>query len=165
MDMPGRDVTVRELEASGFLRLALDVRCLEVPYGDGCEWSTIGDVPDAPGLYAFTVQNDQRLRVTYVGKTEHLWMVTKGRRPTERQPSGEPRPAERYGRPRYGGNGRKRINSLIAKQLRVGRTVCHWVRPMTDLPADRLELNRRLLLSEEQFITRWDLRRVGWNRR
>jgi hypothetical protein len=160
MELPGHDVTSLELETIGFLPLTLQIHCLEVPYGAGCEWTTIGQVPEAPGIYAFTVEADDHMRITYVGKTEHLWMITKGRLPT-----GKSRPAQRYGRPKYAGDNRKRINALIAEQLRAGRRVRHWVLPVADLPTDRLELNRRLLLNEEQFIVQWDLRRVGWNRR
>jgi hypothetical protein len=160
MELPGQNVTSAELEALGFLPLILEVRCLEVPYGAGCEWTTIDEVPKAPGLYAFTVEAADQLRVAYVGKTEHLWMVTKGR-----LPNGAARPAQRYGRPKYAGDNRRRINDLIANQLRAGRTVRHWVLPMANLPADRLELNRRLLLAEKALIDKWDLRRVGWNRR
>src|SRR5215471_13899032 len=75
MELPGHDVTSFELEAIGFLPLTLEIRCLEVPYGPGCEWTTIGHVPEAPGIYGFTVETGDQIRVTYVGKTEHLWMV------------------------------------------------------------------------------------------
>ncbi len=53
---------------------SLDV---DLPAGQGAEWTTIGEVPDAPGLYAFTVEDDHQIRVAYVGLTGHLWMVTK----------------------------------------------------------------------------------------
>jgi len=40
----------------------------------------VGTVPDAPGLYAFTVASrpGMRLGVMYLGMTTHLSMVTKG---------------------------------------------------------------------------------------
>ncbi len=41
----------------------------------------MGDVPRGPGIYAFTAGGDDDLRVMYVGLTEELWMVTKGRLP------------------------------------------------------------------------------------
>jgi hypothetical protein len=45
-----------------------------------CERDTVGTVPDAPGLYAFTVASrpGMRLGVMYLGMTTHLSMVTKG---------------------------------------------------------------------------------------
>ena len=83
-------------------------------------------VPDAPGLYAFTVEDEHQVRVAYVGLTGHLWMVTKGRLPG----SGGARGGQRYGRPRHAGGTRQRVNILIAEQLRTGRVVRHWVRPL-----------------------------------
>ncbi|MGH3190087.1 MAG: hypothetical protein ACRDOL_23040 [Streptosporangiaceae bacterium] len=121
-----------------------------LPSGQGCEWTTIGEVPDAAGLYAFTVEDDQQIRVAYVGLTGHLWMVTKGR-----LPGGGARPGQRYGRPRHAGATRQRVNILIAEQLRAGRLVRHWVRQLP-LAALRAE--------EERLISGWELRRVGWNR-
>ena len=45
-----------------------------------CERDTVGTVPDAPGLYGFTVASrpGMRLGVMYLGMTTHLSMVTKG---------------------------------------------------------------------------------------
>jgi hypothetical protein len=100
------------------------------------------------------------MSVAYVGLTEHLWMVTKGRLPG----SGGARPGQRYGRPKYAGITRKRVNVAIAEQLRSGRTVRHWLRPITEPPPSREELWRRLCTEEEILIKRWDLRRTGWNR-
>jgi hypothetical protein len=149
-----------ELNLAGFVPLDILIQSMKVNYGAGCEWTTLGNVPTGPGLYGFTLEDQDQLRVTYVGKTEELWMITKGR-----LPSGRARPAQRYGRPRYAGENRKRINFLIAKQLRAGRTMCHWVYPMSDGPEERSELNARLLHAESELISRWELRRLGWNRR
>jgi hypothetical protein len=90
------------------------------------------------------------MRVAYVGRTEHLWMVTKGR-----LPGGGARGGQRYGRPRHAGATRRRVNILIAEQLRAGRVVRHWI---CQLPSAALRAE------EERFITSWDLRRCGWNR-
>lgn len=88
--------------------------------------------------------------MTYVGRTEHLWMVTKGQ-----LPGSGGRGGQRYGRPQHAGATRQRVNILIAEQLREGRSVRHWVRPG---PVNELRAE------EERLITEWDLRRVGWNR-
>ena len=76
---PGHPVTPTDLHQAGFRHLELRVTSLDVdlPAGQGAEWTTIGEVPDAPGLYAFTVEDDHQIRVAYVGLTGHLWMVTK----------------------------------------------------------------------------------------
>jgi uncharacterized protein (UPF0548 family) len=128
------------------------VSSLEVslPSGVGCEWTTQGEVPDTPGLYAFTVEDDHQMRVVYVGRTSHLWMVTRGQ-----LPGSVARGGQRYGRPRHAGQTRQRVNILIAGQLRAGRWVRHWTCP---LPVAALRAE------EERFIVGWDLRRCGWNR-
>lgn len=158
---PGHPVSVSVLGQEGFIPLGLDVRALDLdlPSGRGCEWTTVGDVPRGPGLYAFTVGDDSDLRVVYVGLTEELWMVTKGRLPL-----GGARPGQRYGRPRYAGVTRQRINGLVGEQLRQGRLVRHWVRQLVDAPSDRVAVRARLFELEEELITRWNLRGVGWNR-
>jgi hypothetical protein len=124
---PGHPILATELSLAGFEPLELQVTSLNVhlPSGRGCEWTTIGEVPDASGLYAFTLEDDQQMRVAYVGLTEHLWMVTKGR-----LPGGGARGGQRYGRPRHAGATRQRVNILIAEQLRAGRLVRHWVRKL-----------------------------------
>jgi hypothetical protein len=139
--------------AVGFTPLELRAERMNVdlPCGTGCEWATAGAVPDSPGLYAFTVEDGLDLRVVYVGVTSHLWMVTKGRLPG----GGGARGGQRYGRPRHAGVTRQRVNVLIAAQLRAGRQVRHWVRP---LPAPDLRSE------EERLITTWQLRTYGWNR-
>jgi hypothetical protein len=155
-DLPGCAITIDDLHARRFRPLDIAVLQLESPLldgGVGCQWDTVGDVPDAPGLYAFTVEHDERLAVVYVGRTEQLWMVTKGK-----LPSGASRPAQRYGRPKYAGITRTRVNGLVREQLLAGRTVRHWVCPMHG--AD----TTRLASGEEELITLWQLRRVGWNR-
>ncbi len=144
-----------------FVPLELQFRpaTIELVGGPGCEWTTLGDVPRGPGLYAFTVGPDDDLRVMYVGLTEELWMVTRGRLPT-----GGARPGQRYGRPRYAGVTRQRINALIAVRHAAGDLVRHWVRPLADPPDDRAAIRVRLLQDEQRLISEWNLRRVGWNR-
>ena len=150
---PGRRISPAELESAGFRPLEIEVGTLDVelPCGRGFEWTTLGVVPESPGLYAFTVEDGDDVAVTYVGLTEHLWMVTKGR-----LPGGGARGGQRYGRPRHAGVTRQRINVLAAGKIRAGRVVRHWVRP---LPASALPAE------EERLIAEWELRRVGWNRR
>ena len=72
-----------DLAELGFLPLTLQVSDTDVDlrYARGCKWDTQGDVPKAPGVYLFTVGRSADLRVMYAGRTEHLWMVTKGRKP------------------------------------------------------------------------------------
>jgi hypothetical protein len=151
--LPGHPIAATALFAAGFRPLELTVGSLHVdlPSGTGCEWTTMGEVPDAPGLYAFTVEDDHELRVAYVGLTEHLWMVTKGHLPGGAGARG----GQRYGRPKHAGVTRKRVNILIAEQLRAGRLVRHWVLPLPGVA---------LRAEEERLIIDWDLRRVGWNR-
>lgn len=135
--------------------IPLDIEILDrvsLPFGEsGVNWNTIGDVPDSPGVYAFTVADDEELRVTYVGLTSHLWMVTKGR-----LPDGSARGGQRYGRPKHAGTTRTRVNVLVAEQLTLGRTVRHWVRLALDV--------EELPALEESLIRKWDLRLSGWNR-
>lgn len=156
----GFATTPTELAAAGFVPLSLEFRptTVQLPYGAACEWTTIGEVPTGPGLYAFT-SGDDDIRVLYVGLTEELWMITKGR-----LPAGGARPGQRYGRPRYAGVTRQRVNALIAGRLLRGESIRHWVRPLGEQPGDRAAVRRRLLELEEDLIIRWDLRRVGWNR-
>lgn len=151
--LPGHPITDADLASLGFIAHDIVVRATGVvlPGGAGCEWTTLGDVPDSPGLYAFTVDNGAVQHVTYVGLTTHLWMVTKGRLPR----SGGARPGQRYGRPKYAGITRQRVNVLIAAQLNAGQRVRHWLRPL-----DAEQLRRE----EEALIQRWRLREVGWNR-
>lgn len=150
---PGHPVSVEELRAEGFTPLELRITRTDVALtsGVGCEWTTLGDVPDSAGLYAFTVSDGSALHVVYVGLTTHLWMVTKGHLPR----SGGARGGQRYGRPTHAGVTRKRINVLLAAELAAGRHIQHWVRP---LAAEVIEAE------EERLIQQWQLRRVGWNR-
>jgi hypothetical protein len=159
--LPGRLVSTSELNDEGFVPLKLEVRKLdaEYPFGRGCEWTTVGTVPKGPGVYAFTVGEDDNLHVTYVGLTEEFWMVTKGRLPI-----GGARPGQRYGRPLYAGVTRQRINGLISEQLVLDRLVRHWVSPMVNPASGRADVRGQLVQREEQLIQRWDLRRIGWNR-
>lgn len=160
-DLPGHAVTRTELEALGFLPLTLRMRSGDVilAEGTGCEWDTITEVPDAPGVYLFTVEETPLLCVTYAGLTEQLWMVTKGR-----LPKGGARGGQRYGRPRHAGVTRQRVNTLIAEQVRKGRVVAHWVRPFGGSAANPAELRAALASEEGALIQRWRLRQVGWNR-
>jgi hypothetical protein len=157
----GFATTATELRRDGFVALVLKFRPTEVqlPFGTGCEWTTLGDVPRGPGLYAFTTGDDTDLRVLYVGLTEELWMVTKGR-----LPAGGARPGQRYGRPRYAGVTRQRVNALIAARVGAGEVIRHWVRPLDETSGDRTAMRALLLELEEDLIRQWDLRCVGWNR-
>lgn len=151
--LPGHPVADDELQALGFAPHDLDVHRLDVTLsgGIGCEWTTLGEVPESRGLYAFTVNDDSTQHVAYVGLTTHLWMVTKGRLPR----SGGARGGQRYGRPTHAGVTRQRINVLIALEIGKGHRVRHWLRPMPDAS---------LAVEEEALIRRWRLRELGWNR-
>jgi hypothetical protein len=151
--LPGTTVTVNELNALGFLPLELEFKePVELAFGQfGIDWNSLGEVPNGPGLYAFTVESDRELRVTYVGMTTHLWMVTRGR-----IPAGSGRGGQRYGRPKHAGVTRERINVLVAEQVRMGRVATHWVKPVDKVAELRLQ--------EEQLIAKWSLRLAGWNR-
>ena len=159
----GTPVGAIELANIGFRPLRLHISKAEVNVGDavGCEWTTIGDVPDAPGLYAFTLQRQdpEELRVAYVGMTTHLWMVTKGLLPR----GGGARGGQRYGRPIHAAETRQRINVQIARALGEGWTVMHWVKPFDGISLGP-DPKQALLTAEAELIQRWDLRRVGWNR-
>ena len=157
----GHATTAHAMRDAGFHALELEFRpaSIDLPTGPGCEWTTVGAVPSGPGLYAFTVGPDDDLRVMYVGLTEELWMVTKGR-----LPAGGARPGQRYGRPKYAGTTRQRINALIAERIGRGDHVRHWVGPIIDPPQDRTALRARLLQEEQELIETWKLRSVGWNR-
>ena len=151
--LPGTLVSAEELRDMRFIPFDLEIDdAVSLPFGEtGVNWNTVGDVPASPGVYAFTVEDDEELRVTYVGLTSHLWMVTKGR-----LPDGSGRGGQRYGRPKHAGTTRTRVNTLVAEQVILGRTVRHWVKPVSDA-ADLPEL-------EESLIQKWDLRLAGWNR-
>jgi len=157
----GYATTAQAMRTLGFDGLELQFRptAVELAYGPACEWTTVGEVPRGPGIYAFTVGTDDDLRVMYVGMTEELWMVTKGR-----LPAGGARPGQRYGRPRYAGVTRQRVNALIAERHGAGDLVRHWVRPLSNPLGEREAIRRRLLEEEHELIARWELRRVGWNR-
>lgn len=74
--------------------------------GLGINWTIVGDVPSGPGLYAFTVGDGERLHVAYVGMAKRLWGIAKGYDPEQRKA----RPGQRYGRPKWAGTTRKRVN-------------------------------------------------------
>ena len=155
---PGSPTTRHDVLSFGFQPFDLEIEGeVEVPgHGQGLRWRTLGDVPQCAGVYLFTTEMGHDLRVVYVGLTEHLWMVTHGC-----YPDGRSRPGQRYGRPFHAGETRKRINVQAATQIRLGATLRHWVCPIPDGAA-----NRSLLLAvEEEAIDRWQLRRVGWNKR
>jgi hypothetical protein len=118
--LPGFAISADDLMSLGFLPYELRIGAMDIQLPDslGCNWTTIGTVPDAPGLYAFSVESSARMAVTYVGMTEQLWMVTKGHLPR----SGGARGGQRYGRPKHAGVTRKRINGLVAEQILLGRT-------------------------------------------
>lgn len=151
--LPGSPVTATELRELGFAahELRFDADPVAWPGGIGLNWTTLGEVPESPGMYAFTVAEQHQLHVAYVGLTTHLWMITKGRMPR----SGGARGGQRYGRPKHAGITRKRIDALIAVQVAAGRIVTHWLAPT---PAGDI------VGLEEQLIARWNLRVTGWNR-
>jgi hypothetical protein len=151
--LPGHPVSDEELSELEFRAFDLDVHSVDIqlPGGVGCTWTTIRDVPESPGVYAFTVDDGVSQCVAYVGRTSHLWMVTKGRLPR----SGGARGGQRYGRPQHAGVTRRRVNLLIAAELRAGRRVRHWLR-CAELPT--------LAVEEERLIRCWRLRTLGWNR-
>lgn len=151
--LPGYPVADEELTSLGFWVHELEFEPSEValPTGIGRAWRTLGDVPDSPGLYAFSVDDGQVQQVAYVGRTANLWMVTKGRLPK----SGGARPGQRYGRPVYAGSTRQRVNILVAAELGRGHRVRHWLRPLAEA---------LLAHEEERLIRHWRLREFGWNR-
>lgn len=160
-DSPGFETSAADLRHAGFVPLVLEFRpaAVELPFGAGCEWTTVGEVPSGPGLYAFTSGDDEHLRVLYVGLTEDLWMITKGR-----LRAGGARPGQRYGRPRYAGVTRQRINALVAGRVAAGELIRHWVRPLVEAPAERGAMRSQLFQLEQDLIDSWNLRHLGWNR-
>lgn len=151
--IPGTLVHPSDLAGIGFQKCELkNIEPVKLRNGqNGINWDTVGEVPDSSGIYAFTVEDACQLRVTYVGMTSHLWMVTKGRLPR----GGGARGGNRYGRPKHAGETRKRINVEAAEQIRFGRTVNHWV---------KLVQQENLTKAEADLIKLWDLRKTGWNR-
>jgi hypothetical protein len=151
--LTGTLVGATDLATRGFRPLKLHISKSEVKVGDdiGCEWTTIGDVPDAPGIYAFTLQRQdaEEVRVVYVGMTKHLWMVTKGHLPR----GGGARGGQRYGRPTHAGGTRQRINVQVASAIGEGWTVRHWVKPF-DGPSLGSDPKRTLLTPEATRDTR-----------
>jgi len=126
--LPGWPVPYGDLLALGFLPFDLqpDPRDAGLPSSGGRRWTTLGQVPDSSGVYAFTVDDGGVPHVAYVGLTTNLWMVTKGR-----LPQGGARPGQRYGgRPEYIGQTRLRVNILVCEQQDLGRRVRHWLRPL-----------------------------------
>lgn len=153
--MPKNLATDFELRGLGYqpLDLAWLDRTHDVPPHGACrDFTVLGEIPDCSGLYAFTVEKEDRLEVRYVGMTSHLWMVTKGR-----LPDGRARGGQRYGRPRHAGVTRQRVNAVLAAEQSGGGRVRQWVLPLgyaTPLLRD----------AEEIAIRRWDLRVSGLNR-
>ncbi len=159
--LPGHPVNETELQGLGFTPLSLVVTqsALPIESGTACQWDTVGSIPERPGHYLFTVEDGGSISVTYVGKTDHLWMVTKGHLPH----GGGPRGGNRYGHPKHAGTNRRRINVLLAEQLALGRSFGHWVRPLGLASDDPGRVEHELLREEDELINRWDLRKVGWN--
>lgn len=156
----GRAVDPAVLAERGFLPLDLRLEeTVEVGGGAATNWDTLGEVPDAPGLYAFTLERpgEQVVHVVYVGMTEHLWMVTKGT-----LPGGRARGGQRYGRPRHAGATRQRVNRMITRAVSEGWVPRHWVRPYS--ASDGGTLRARLRDDEAALILRWNLTEDGWNR-
>ena len=86
--LPGTGGTDEQLRQLGFVpfELVFEPSPVSWPGGGGINWTTLGTVPDSAGLYAFTVGDVERLHVTYVGRTSHLWMVAKGGLPRSAGP-------------------------------------------------------------------------------
>ena len=158
---PGCPVAEETLASRGFVRHELAFEeSVELSIGTGRNWNTLGDIPQGPGLYAFTAENptSQRpLAVYYVGLTSDLWMVTKGQ-----LPGGVARGGQRYGRPKHAGATRQRVNVEIAALLAEGCVVSHWLNPVR-IPPDA-DTRTWLRHEEEKLITEWNLRSCGWNR-
>ena len=75
-------------------------------------------------VYVFhLVEARGHMAVVYVGLTTWLPMVALGVK------GGMARPGQRYGRPKYAGQTRQRINVLVAHEVAAGRTIRHWLRP------------------------------------
>lgn len=148
-------VSLDELNRRGFRRLDIEFvgDIQQLASGPCRNWNSIGQVPDSEGLYAFVLEKNEESRVAYVGRTAHLWMVTKGS-----LPGVHARPGQRYGRPKYAGVTRERINALVLQATDAGYTVSHWVCPRGE-GATALDLAERALIAE------WDLVACGWNRR
>lgn len=158
----GTPVASRELTAEGFARHELRFRAGQVPtpYGTGTDWDTLGSLPSGPGLYAFTTEDpteSDSLKVTYVGLTTNLWMVTKGQ-----LPGGIARGGQRYGRPKHSGTTRQRVNAELTRAQLHGLVVAHWLSPLPT-PSDT-DPRAHLRQAEEQLIQKWKLRSAGWNR-
>lgn len=124
-------------------------------YGLCLNFDVCDPVPSAPGTYIFTIDRDAMIEVRYVGKTEHLWMVTLGKRPPN-----QPRGGQRYGRPRHAGDTRQWVSAGLSPQAASGLTVRQWVRPVPSTS----DLGAVLLKREREDIARWDSRRLGLNR-
>lgn len=155
MRLPGFAFSRAKLIAMGFQPLSLGILSLSIPLNGGkvgCKWRTLGAVPKSQGLYLFSVEHPVLgMTVAYLGMTQDLWMVTKGR-----TSQGSARPGNRYGSPYYAGDTRRRVNVLIARHARRGCTITHWVLP--------LKLQRHQLeVAESALIRRWNLRARGWN--
>lgn len=150
----GTPVSAELLQQLGFTSHPLRFRTEMGPVGF-CEWDTLGAIPEAAGLYAFVLMHPDwaEQRVTYVGMTSHLWMVTKGALPR----GGGARAGNRYGRYRYAGATRARVNALVAGARRAECEVTHW------LSARAMSSPLELAQLEEDLITRWRLRESGWN--
>ncbi len=147
-----------ELTSLGFEPHQLQFRNVD-SWEPFCEWDTMGTIPNTAGLSAFVLSPQDRpdeLRVTYVGLTDNLWMVTKGR-----LPDGGSRPAQQYGRHKYAGATRARVNGLVAEARRTGFEVTHWLSRRSIASGERAQV--ALAVPEQGLISLWDLVRTGWN--
>lgn len=149
-------VTAANLALEGWIPLEIrPVGDVAIPDGGiGLVWDLDGEVRSEPGLYLFTVSDPREaiLTPTYVGQTRQLCMVTHGR-----AADGAARGGQHYGRPKYAGQTRKRVNLLVRERIVAGMAATHWVKPMAG--ADKAEL----MAAEERAIRGWALREVGWN--
>jgi hypothetical protein len=125
-------------------------------FGRTRKFDVVADVPRSAGLYVFGVDLDASVDVRYVGQSSHLWMVTKGR-----LPGGQARPGQRYGRPKWSGATRQRINAALTEAADAGRTVRMWVKTIGGV----IDIKQALDIAEGDAISRWELCRYGLNRR
>ena len=158
--VPGASVSRSHLAQLGFMEHELEILGPSdaLGTGDGLSWNTLGPLPTGPGLYCFVAMEHVSAapRVMYVGLSSQLSAIAAGTDPLGA------RGGQRYGRPKYAGMTRKRINAEVARLVRDGLFVTHWF-SMLSVPDDQ-EPRAFLHRAEEALILRWNLRVVGWNR-
>lgn len=153
------DITTPNLTADDELRVEgwepFEIRWLNDTFnhhrhGTMRSFDVVGKVPSGPGLYLFTLGRDV-VDVRYCGKTKDLWMVTYGK-----LWYGDPRGANRYGRPKSAGDTRQWVNSRLTQHPDDDPRM--WTRPIPGANGDEL------LEVEDACIDRWYTWQLGWNR-